>query len=212
MIIDYQTALAWRCPKCGKLELESISIFEFAGSNKLELECNCGFIKLIIGKTGQRFWLEYPCIFCDNKHRKFYDQDEFWSNKVKGIDCSVNNTELGYFGKESEVKELIDQEEEYLEQMMDKLDFEDYFNNPDIMLSILSELHDIAQESGLVCQCGSKDIDIEMLPDEIELICEDCKGITKVKASNEEDLKSLRKLKKVKILEGVVSALEKTNV
>ncbi|GAB6099510.1 hypothetical protein JCM16358_13890 [Halanaerocella petrolearia] len=211
MVIEYQITLACRCPKCGKLELEEVNIFDFSGADKLELECDCGFDKLVIGKKGQNFWLEYPCIFCDTKHRNFYKQNEFWANQVKSIECSINRTELGYFGPYNEVKELTEQEEEYLEEMMDKLDFEDYFTNPDIMLAALNELHDIAKESGLVCQCGSKEIDIEMLPNEIELICKKCDGVTKVEAKTERDLKELRKLKKIKILEGVVSALEKTN-
>ncbi|GAB6137275.1 hypothetical protein [Halanaerobaculum tunisiense] len=211
MLIEYQTTLAWRCPRCSKLELEQVNIFDFSGTDKLKLDCDCGETKLLIIKEGSNFRLKYPCIFCDTQHSQFYNATEFWFGDVESISCSTNQTALGYFGPEDRLEELVREEEEYLEQMMDKLEFEDCFDSPQIMLAAVNELHDIAMESGLVCQCGSQEIDIEMLAGEIELICQECEGVTKIQAQTEEDLASLRKLKKIKILEGVVSALEKTN-
>ena len=76
------------------------------------------------------------------------------------------------------------------------------------MLSILDELQVIAQNSKLVCQCGNLDIDIGILPQEIRLICENCQGTTTINTATQEDLEVLKQIQKIKILEGVVSALE----
>ncbi|OCL25672.1 hypothetical protein U472_15185 [Orenia metallireducens] len=213
MLLQCNATLAWRCPLCGELELNQISIFDFSGKNRLEIKCGCGYTKLVFGKSSsKKYWLEYACVVCESTHRVSFTQGQFWVNRVKKIKCLDNGAELGYLGPYEDVKRLADQEEEYLRLMIDKLEFEDYFNNPEIMLSVLNELHDIAEANGLVCQCGSSDIDIDMLPREIRLTCNRCHGVTRISAETKEDLAFLRKIKQIKILEGVVSALEGINL
>ncbi|MCK8816417.1 hypothetical protein MWH28_03430 [Natroniella sulfidigena] len=212
MLLDFSTTFAWRCPFCGELELNEINIFYFSGTDKLEIKCGCDFTKLVVIKNNsKRYQLKYNCIICESEHRVFYKQSELWSNQVKKIKCVDNGAELGYLGPYTEVKKLADLEEEYLELMMDKLEFEDYFSNPEVMLSVLNILHDIAENSGLTCQCGNDDIEIEMLPGKVKLTCHQCYGAITINAETKDDLLFLKKLRKVKILEGVVSALERTN-
>ncbi len=211
-LVKCDTTLALRCPICGKLDLEGVNIFDFSGTDKLNIDCSCGFTKLTIVKRGyKRYYMEYNCVVCESKHRVFYNQSQLWSKEIKGIRCTNNGAELGYLGSYAKVKKLAEEEREYLELLAENLEFEDYFSNPEIMLSILDELHNIAEKNGLVCQCGSTDIDIDMLPGEVKLTCNNCKGVIKVSAESTEDLMFLKKLRKVRILEGVVKVLEKPN-
>ncbi len=213
MLLECNVTLAWRCPICGELDLEKINIFDFSGKNRLEIKCGCGFTKLIMGKNKRKkYWIEYPCVVCESNHTVFYSQRQLWSDKIKEIICVENSAELGYLGPYDEVKKLAEEEEECLRLMIDNLEFEDYFKNPEIMLSVLNELHDIAESNGLVCQCGNSDIDIDMLPQEIRLTCSRCKGVTRISAETKDDLIFLKKIKQIKILEGVVSALEGINI
>ncbi|TDX59146.1 hypothetical protein [Orenia marismortui] len=213
MLLECNATLAWRCPICGELELDEINIFDFSGKNRLEMKCVCGFTKLVFGKNSpKKYWLEYSCIVCESTHRVSYTQSKLWSDQIKEIKCLGNNAELGYLGPYDEVKKLAEEEEKCLKLMIDQLEFDDYFNNPEIMLSVLNELHDIAATNGLVCQCGNSDIDIDMLPREIRLTCNNCHGVTRISAENKDDLAFLRKIKQIKILEGVVSALEGINI
>ncbi|WP_027339896.1 hypothetical protein [Halonatronum saccharophilum] len=212
MLLEFKLALAWRCPVCGELEVDEINLFDFSGKDRLDIKCGCGFTKLVFGKGDKkRYWLEYSCLICETKHRVSYSQSDFWSKRIKKLKCLDNGAELGYLGDYKEVKRLADEEEECLKIMIDKLEFEDYFSNPEIMLSVLNELHDIAETNGLICQCGNSNIDIDMLPKEIRLTCNRCRGVTKVKAESNDDLAFLKKIRQIKILEGVVSALERIN-
>ncbi|KXS45725.1 MAG: hypothetical protein AWU54_202 [Candidatus Frackibacter sp. T328-2] len=212
MLIDLKATLALRCPICGELERHSFTIFDFSGRQNLEIKCKCGFNKLVIGTNNyKQYWFQFPCIICEVEHIIFYDNQELWSSQIKEIACLENEVELGYLGSEIKVDELIQEEEEYFEFMFDEVGFENYFSSPEIMLSALNLLHDIAETGGLSCQCGNNDIDIDMFPGKIELLCDQCDGLTTVSAETEEDLTFLKNIKKIEMLEGVVSALEKRN-
>ena len=207
MISEYNTTLAWRCPICGELSPDQINIFDFSGNNKLDLKCDCDFVKVSIDRMKSRYCLEYTCIFCESHHSIFYSKEEFWGNDIKRIKCLDIGAELGYLGPKDKINSFLETEEE-LNLILSELEVKDYFSKPEIMLSILDELQAIAENSNLICQCGNLDIDIEILPQELRLICENCQGTTTINTETKEDLQMLKKLQKVKILEGVVSALK----
>ena len=207
MLIKYRTTLAWRCPICGELSPDKINIFDFSGNNRLDLKCDCDFVKVSIERKKHKYCLEYTCIFCESRHSVTYSAAEFWNGKIKEIKCLDMEAELGYLGSEAKIENFLETEAE-LNHILSELEVEDYFSQPEIMLSILDELQVIAQNSKLICQCGNLDIDIEILPQELRLICENCQGTTTINTETQEDLQVLKQMQKVKILEGVVSALE----
>jgi len=192
--------------------LFSLNIFDFSGGDNVEVKCECGFNKIIIGTNNyKQYWLQFACVICEVEHIIFYKSKELWSSGVKEISCLENEVELGYLGSEDEVQNLIKDEEEYMELMLEEVGFENYFSSPEIMLSALNLLYDIAETGGLSCQCGNDDIDIDMFPGKIELLCNKCDGLTTINAETEDDLAFLKNIKKIEMLEGVVSALEKKN-
>lgn len=207
LLAEYNTTLAWRCPICGELSPDEINIFDFSGNNKLDLKCDCDFVKVSIDRMKNKYCLEYTCIFCESRHSILYSPEEFWNNQIKQIKCLDMGAELGYLGPQDKINSFLETEEE-LNHILSELEVKDYFYQPEIMLSILDELQSIAESSNLVCQCGNLDIDIEILPQELRLICENCQGTTTINTETQEDLQVLKKMQKVKILEGVVSALE----
>ena len=207
MLIEYKTTIAWRCPICGELSPDKVNIFDFAGNNRLDLKCDCDFVKVSIERMKNKYSLEYTCIFCESRHSIIYSSEEFWSAEIKEIKCLNMEAELGYLGSKTKINNFLETEEE-LNHVLSELEVKDYFSQPEIMLSILDELQLIAQNSNLVCQCGNLDIDIEILPQEIRLICENCQGTTTINTATQEDLEVLKQMQKIRILEGVVSALE----
>ncbi|SJZ48552.1 hypothetical protein [Selenihalanaerobacter shriftii] len=212
MLIDYKATLALRCPICGEIGLHSFTIFDFSGGENLQIECECGFNKMVIGTNNyKQYWLQFACVICEVEHITFYKGNELWSSDIKEISCLENEIELGYLGLADKVKKTIEEEEKELESVLDEVGFENYFSSPEIMLSALNLLHDIAETGGLSCQCGNDDIDIDMFPGKIELLCNQCDGLTTINAETKADLNFLKNIKKIEMLEGVVSALEKRN-
>ncbi|ADL13726.1 hypothetical protein [Acetohalobium arabaticum] len=209
MLFDYKVTLALRCPICGELELHPFTVFDFSGQDSLEIKCSCGFNKMTITTNNyKQYWLQFACLVCETEHVVTYRNNELWSPEVKEISCLENDLELGYLGSEAEIRELID-EEKQLGSIFSEIGIENYFSNSDIMLLALNSLYDIADSGDLFCQCGNRDIEIDMFPGRIELFCRECDGLITINAETEEDLTFLKNIKKIEMLEGVVSALEK---
>lgn len=208
MLIDYRATLALQCPICGELELHAFTVFDFSGQDSLKIKCSCGFNKMTITTNNyKQYRLQFACIVCETEHIITYRNSELWNQEIEEISCLENDLQLGYLGTEAEVQEVID-EEEQLDSIFSEIGIEDYFSSPDIMLSALNLLYDIAERGGLSCQCGNRDIEIDMLSGKIELSCKECEGLISINAENEEDLTFLKNIKKIEMLEGVVSALE----
>ncbi|MGM0471000.1 MAG: hypothetical protein ACQEQI_01780 [Bacillota bacterium] len=211
MLFDYRTTLSLSCPICGELGLHTITIFDFDDDQTIALDCSCGFNKMTIQTNNyKQYWLRFPCVICEVEHLISYKNSELWSNQLKEIICVENDLQLGYLGAKEEVEALA-KEEESLSSIFSEVGVENYFSQPEIMLSALNLLYDIAEGGGLFCQCGNQDIDIDMFPGKIELSCQKCDSLITINAEAEEDLNFLKNIKKIEMLEGVVSALEKKN-
>lgn len=209
MIVATEFTVAMRCPSCGKLEFHLISRFAFAGSNSHKINCTCGALKLIIGtKNRKQYWFQIPCVLCETNHLVYHKARQLWADEVTFIYCSDTNVELGFFGPEDKVHNVVDNYEHNLASLVDELGYDDYFFNPEIMFEVLNCLHDIAEEGFLYCECGSFQIEIDIFPDKIELQCKDCKTTSVVFAENEEDLNQIKGTKKIELVKNGFKSLD----
>lgn len=206
-VINYLTTISLRCPVCGKLDVHPVGIFDFSGDGCKEIYCECGYKKVKLStKNFRRYSLQFNCIICELEHTLFFSPEEFWSSQLLTVRCPDTDLKLGYLGPEVLVQnEIRDQQD--LDSMIKDSDFEDYFCDPEVMLGVLDILHDIAEAGGLICQCGNRNIDIDMYPDKIELICRDCHGMTMINARTTADLEKLKERNRIVLTKGKSSAL-----
>ncbi len=208
MIIKYLTTLSLRCPVCGRLDIHPVNIFDFSGKRSKDIYCMCGYKKVRLGtKNFKRFWVQFNCIICELEHTLFYTPGEFWGHDLVTMRCPDTDLKLGYLGPEILVQGEIQDQQQELDAMIKDLGFDDYFCDPEIMLGVLDRLHDIAETGGLLCQCGNRNIDIDMYPDKIELICRECQGITMINARTIVDLEQIKLTDKVILAKGKSTAL-----
>ncbi|HBI26578.1 MAG TPA: hypothetical protein DDY25_02455, partial [Peptococcaceae bacterium] len=85
-----------------------------------------------------------------------------------------------------------DKQERSLREMAEDLGFSDYFENPEAMYEILDDLHKLAAEAKLSCQCGNVDIEVEVFADHVELRCSNCDAVGIIGAESEEDRKAMK--------------------
>ncbi len=209
MLIDNNTTVALRCPRCGDIDYEGLSIFDFSGKKKHEIICSCGFTKAVVGTRDlEKFWLKINCLVCAKQHVLYYSKWELWSEKITLVNCPDSELTWGYLGCQQGIEELVEERGECFSLMLDQMDFDDYFSNPEIMLATLDIIHDIAEEGKLFCQCGNYEIDITMYADKLELICRECHGLVMINASTESNINSLRKIDYLLLPESEIEALD----
>lgn len=209
IVIEYLTTISLRCPVCGKLEIHPIHIFDLSGKGYKDVICECGYKKVKIGtKNFKRYWVQFNCIICELEHTLYFSPGELWGSQLLTIHCPDTDLKLGYMGPEILVQSEIQDQQQDLDAMIKDLGFDDYFCDPEVMLGVLDQLHDIAETGGLLCQCGNHNIDIDMYPDKIELICRECQGMTMLNAKTHLDLEHLKETTKIILTKGKNTALQ----
>lgn len=200
MIIVTDTLIAIRCPECGKLEYYKLSRFEFSGKKRIELECSCGYLKLILTtKDRKHYWLQVPCVVCESKHVSSLSAKMLWSDAVKYLYCHETGLELGYIGPCDEVKALAVAQQETMEALGDFSSDDEYFVNSEIMYEVLNCLHDIAEQGLLFCQCGNQDVEVDIFPDRLELHCKDCDSVNIIYAETDDDLLVIKEVASIEL-------------
>jgi hypothetical protein len=200
MLINLSTTIALSCPACGRLEKETVNIFELPVGELKQLSCSCGAEKAALKrKENSQIEINYFCLHCNKAHKVKVKAQKFWhSKRLQPLSCRETGLNPGFFGPPALVNEEIKKEKQDLDLMAAELGFDD-FKNPDIMLQALDLIHDIAAEGSLDCDCGSDDINIELFSDKIQLICNNCGAHLNIAAVNKDDLNNLRQLNKVQL-------------
>ena len=116
-----------------------------------------------------------------------------WIEEIMSFKCPKTDIELCFVGNDDMVRQSVDMYEIKMDLLMNDIGYEDYFFNNTVMLETIDKIHDIAEKAGLYCECGSKDIDLQMFSDRIELVCKKCFAHEMVMARTNKDLKQTLK-------------------
>ena len=195
MVLELSTALAMRCPICGRLNIDQLNIFQLSGDTRHKIYCECGSHKMTVSKKGADYIVvEYYCIICDYEHSVLLSGNKFWSKRhLSSLVCLETNLNLGYYGSYELINDKLQKQQEELDSMADELGFND-FSDPELILAILDYLHDIAANGNLYCECGSHDISIDLSSERVKLICNKCQASYVVPVTSRKDLDKLKKL------------------
>ena len=198
MVIELSTAFSMRCSDCGHLEINQVNVFQIL--DKKSIYCDCGNKKCTIKRKGSKYVeITYYCIICDYEHSVIITQDKFWATHTyNAVECPNTNLNVGYYGSYKLINKVLKKQQEELDAMANELGFDD-FDNPEVMLEVLDYLHDMAARGDLFCDCGSRDIYIDLASKKVKLTCGYCNTSIVIPASSKEDLSNLKNLKKVEL-------------
>ena len=194
MLVPTLTTLALRCPRCGKLELHQISLYDLAGHRSLKVNCACGAHKFSVGRQGIRIWLQFPCILCEEVHFSYYSRAEFWDPATKTISCPASDLDVGFLGVEEEVRSSFDAGMREAERLLKESGLDDFFDNSEVMYAALNRVYDLVHQGKVSCPCGGRDLQVEIFPERVEIHCADCGRFRPIPAARERDLKRLEEL------------------
>ena len=80
------------------------------------------------------------------------------------------------------------------DEIMDEAGFDDYFDNPPVMYGLLSGLQRLAESLRLRCACGNRHVQVDILPDRLELTCPACGRWRRLSAERDGDLAQVGEL------------------
>ncbi len=208
MLVATTTALALRCPNCGKIQYHALSLFSFSVQKTIRFTCTCGAPLLLISTKDRRvFYFQLECLMCERRHLLQYFLKDIWSSQVLSLTCEETGLEVGFVGPREQVKKCIANQERSLREMAEDLGFADYFTNPEIMYEILDALHKIAEEGNLTCQCGNPQIEVEIFAERVELKCPSCGALGVLDAESRADLQTIQNSWEIELKPGGLQLL-----
>lgn len=202
MVFNTHTVLGLRCAKCGKLNFHALSLFSFSGNRSVRFTCDCGSVDTVIGMTNRhKFSLQLDCGMCESTHVFYYTLKELWAPELLTLLCTETGLEIGFAGPGEKVKEAWREQDKTLLDMVEDVGFSDFFDNPDVMYQVLEHLNLISEQGLLECRCGNTNIDLEVLPDCLELGCADCGARGMIFARSKSDLFALKQMDRIQLSE-----------
>ncbi len=202
MVINTGTVLAMRCPKCGKLNFHVVSLFSFSGKKNVSFDCDCRESTIVISTTNyKRFSLKTGCGMCETNHIYYFSYKELFSVEVFPLICLETDLEIGFVGPKERVRDAIKNQERTFADLIEDTGFNKFFDNPDVMIEVLEYLNVISEKGSLTCHCGNNNIDLDILPDRLEMVCSDCGNRGVIFGKTKEDLLTLKKLGKIELSE-----------
>lgn len=192
MLIIGSFFIAVRCGICSKFEIQEISLFELNKGKQNKFICQCGETEFYIKTDDYKtFSFTIPCPTCDGDHVFSFSLKKLLSSKGSAEKCSLTHWDMLLVGKKEWIEEHSSKTNREIDNIMEELGFDNYFNSPEVMIEALDLVHKIAEQENLYCDCGSKNIDMNLFPDRIELRCLACNSVSVIYAENKEDLNHL---------------------
>jgi hypothetical protein len=200
-----------RCPRCARLEMHRISVFEFSGRQAVILSCSCGFHKASIYSFRHRnYHIRMHCLACDSDHIWTASFADFWRSPVFVCQCVDSGMDISYLCGPGEVKDVVESLDGQVPSELSVFGDTraDFFVNPKIMADILNKVRRLTDRGDVYCQCGNDEPRVEVFGDRVELSCQECGSLCIVYAENENDLEVMRGIDCIELTESGFSCVD----
>lgn len=202
VIVNAGWSVALYCQRCGKIHIHDISYFA-AKNHAVMLRCVCNHPQATLARTAssKHFRLDILCVVCNSVHQEILSPKQLLKMKVEKIYCGKDHFELGYIGKRQKIEEILAFNQHAFETMNGE-ETGGQIEKQRILLDVLNKLHDIAEQDGVHCPCGSDAIAGDILGNSVILECRCCGGYFILPAKNEQDLAKVNKLDQIELVQG----------
>lgn len=197
MLVPARVGLALRCPRCGKTAVHELSLFELSGNPSVRLDCSCGQHQATLSRRRGRLVLQVPCFLCDGLHHLPFRPGRFWQGVPQAVVCQETGLHLGMVGSSELAREFADPAP--AQSLVDPGALSDYFVNPEVMYEVLAAVHELDEAGRLRCRCGNADIDYELQPDRLNLVCPRCGSRRSLGAATEADVSRARRARRLEV-------------
>lgn len=209
MIVPTTTTLGIQCSKCGELQFRAISLFTFSRFQKESFYCVCGaHIATLTQLEKGIFNIEYPCIYCGDTHSLITNRCFIRKKEILPLKCSAKNNLIGHLGPKDQVVNCCqDMKKNFVQFVCQLVNDEDKEPEFDIFFNVYGVMEKLGKmvERGLLgCRCGNKSLAVEILPDRIELNCDQCGALGIIYTDRKDILRTLDDLRSISLQENSV--------
>lgn len=205
--MENKTILASRCPHCGAIIAEEISINEIS-SNEKQIKCKiCAKSSMSVSLQPSRsefskehmIKLSVPCLVCSHPH-PFTISREMLLKDLFVLQCSYSGLDICFIGKETEVDNALRASAQQLKEIFETEEKEQTnqnFLDANIMQEVMYSVEELAITNRISCKCGEPNLAIVIDYDKVHLSCKDCGCKKTLYASENQDVDTASQIRRL---------------
>ena len=194
---DKSCVIASRCPECGAIIADRISIFSMSsGHHNIKCKiCGKSTLSLALSADG-KIRLSVPCLFCENPHHFVVSQELFFGKDIFLLSCPYMGMDVCFIGKPSELQQALNESAKQLNDFFEKNNLllpaneqkedldEPAVTDDEEEADILPDervyeiirflVKDLEADRAIDCPCGTGPYETEILPGGIRVFCVEC--------------------------------------
>lgn len=174
MVYDCSRIMACMCPYCSTLSKRIITPFDFSRGS-VTANCpmqGCGEECVTLHQSTNKYRIEIECPVCAQTHTFSVPYNSMWTKNVITFKCPESTLDVLFIGKEEFVDKKIEEGMEAYRQLIENSDNES--EEIDLLYGIIERLEELSRNDNIKCVCGNHSIKPILLPDGIELLCDNC--------------------------------------
>ncbi len=188
MLVDLKRTVAYICPFCSNISSRVLSVFNFSGTDRIQLICpthNCHEVCVNITQKSDRYKIDVECPLCGERHTYSISRDSFWHKKIITYKCPAAGIDIFFAGGEKDVEKKLCESTELYPEALEELYEEDEDESFNLLYMIIERLHKLKDRRRISCVCGHEDVDFNIINGNIILTCARCKKSKLIETSEE---------------------------
>lgn len=182
MTYNYEQYIAYICPACSKISKEKVNIFNFSGSQAIELCCSeddCYESTVVIHPGKDKYKISVECALCGETHVFKISKTAFWNRDIITFSChEASAIEILFIGKKNEVEKAVHS------FISAPTDYEH------LLFGLANQLNTLLYSGHIRCSCGCTDIIPTTSDNRLILACAKCEKYMSIEI-NEKNLKKI---------------------
>lgn len=200
-ISDKSCVIASRCPECGAIIADRISIFSMSsGHHNIKCKiCGKSTLSLALSADG-KIRLSVPCLVCPHPHPFTLASTSFFNKELFILQCSYSGLDICFIGTEEKVDEALKLSAKQLKELFEEQKTEETSQNfldANVMQEVMYAVEELAITNRIRCDCGEPNLSIVVDYDKVHISCKDCKCKTTLYATEQSDIKQAESIKKL---------------
>lgn len=205
--MENKTIVASRCPHCGAIIAEEISISELSAYEK-QIKCKiCGKSSMSISLQSSHselaeqimVKLAVPCLICTHSH-PYTLSSEMLSKDLFVLQCSYTGLDICFIGNEDYVDKALRASAKQLKEIFETQEQEktnQNFLDANIMQEVMYSIEELAITNRITCKCGEPNLSIVIDYDKVHLSCKDCGSKKTLYASENHDIDTAAQIRRL---------------